>query len=296
MVDGVSAAVARGFGQGTGPLEADGFDIIGTGHSLLAWRFLKSPTFSLKAIPLALIVVVYWFLAFAAITVMFSVYLVSYITTSFLIGFGPVFIALYFFPYTRRLFDGWASVVMTGVLVQIFTVGLGAMFIFVLGNIITLQATGLKGSQIAQVDGGIVIGQMMMLVATALVCQIFGIVSVAIGFIGARIAGGVYSEITRLQTTRNAPPPPPPPPPGNTAIAHGGAVGGDNQVSSPPGGGVDRSANMPSTAMSDPHHESTRPAHAFGGRRLHIRSAKTDRTAEECAGLESQSRQSGRVE
>jgi type IV secretory pathway VirB6-like protein len=198
LVNGVSTAIAGAFNQG-GPLNADGFDIIGTRAFAVGLGVFKNlPWYSPKIIPLGIICVVYWFLAFAAITIMFSVYLVSYVATAFLIGVGPLFVALYFFSYTRGWFDGWLRNLMTGVLVQIFTVALGSMFVFVIGNVLNLAATGMIGTQVGQLDGGAVIGEIMMLVVTALACLIFGILSLMMLRVAESIAGGVHSEVTRL--------------------------------------------------------------------------------------------------
>jgi hypothetical protein len=200
--------------------------------------FKNLPWYSLKVVPLGIVVAAYWFLSFAAIVVMFSVYLVSYVLTAFLIGVGPVFVALYFFPYTRGWFDGWLQNLMTGVLVQIFTSALGSMFIFVIGNVLTLAATGMgNNAQLGAVDGGVVIGEIMMLVVTALACLIFGILSVVIIQTAMSIAGGVHSEATRL-----------------TGIAKGGII---------PGGSAGRQAAAAGGAPRSPGSGS--PSDAPGG-------------------------------
>jgi hypothetical protein len=133
------------------------------------------------------------------VVVMFAVYLIAYVASGFLIGMGPLFIACYFFPFARQWFDGWLSCLMAAVFSQIFSVALGAMFNFTLTMILDLAASGLKGSQAGQVDGGIVVGEIMMLFVTAMVCIIFAILAGSLVLIAARIAGGVHAELGRLQ-------------------------------------------------------------------------------------------------
>jgi len=197
MVNSINAAIAGAFNQPG--INAGAFDRIAIRALSVGLAVFKDlPWYSLKMIPLGMVFVVYWFLAFAAVMIMFFVYLVGYIITAFLIGIGPLFIALYFFPYTRRWFDGWLRNLMTGVLVQVFTAALASMFVYAITALLNQAATGLKGSQAGQTDGGVVVAGIMMLVVTALCCVIFGILSLALARIAASIAGGVHSEVTGL--------------------------------------------------------------------------------------------------
>lgn len=226
-VNGVSTAIAGAFNQG-GPLNANSFDIIGTRAFVVGLAVFKNlPWYSPKLVPLGFCCAIYWFLAFAAITIMFSIYLVSYMATAFLIGVGPIFVAMYFFPYTRGWFDGWLRNLMTGVLVQIFSAALGAMFVFVIGNVLNLMATGLAGTAIGQVDGGVVIGEIMMLVVTALACLVFGILSFMMLRVAESIAGGVHSEVSRLSSIAQ----------GKAAAGGGGARAGGGRSDAAAGGG-----------------------------------------------------------
>lgn len=197
-VNTISTAIAGSL-NGGGPVNANAFDTIGMRAFAVGLSIFKNlPWYSPKVIPLGIICAIYWFLSFAAITIMFSVYLVSYMATSFLIGIGPIFVGMYFFSYTRGWFDGWLRNLMTGVLVQIFTAALGSMFVLVIGNVLRLMATGLAGTAVGQEDGGSIIGEIMMMVVTALACLIFGILSILMLRVAESISGGVHSEITRL--------------------------------------------------------------------------------------------------
>ena len=227
-VDGISRAVANIFNKGQ-PINANGFDILASrAYSLGLAVYKDLPSWSLKTVALGAGVVAYWFLAFIGILVMFAGYLLSYVAMAFLIGIGPVFVALYFFPFSRRWFDGWLKNVVTAMLVQIFTVALGAMFIGVLTYILQQMSTGLVGSQAGQVDGGVVIGDLMMLDVTAIVCLIFAGLEGYIVYLAISIAGGAHAQLSAMptpswasvtgvsggSTASHAPAPPYAPPPG----------------------------------------------------------------------------------
>lgn len=198
-VNSIGVAIGNVFNH-PAPVSADGFDAIGSRAFAVGLTVFKNlPWYSWKTIPFGLLVVSYWFLSFIAIVIMFSVYLVSYVATDFLIGIGPVFMALFFFPFTRRWFDGWLRNLMAGLLVQIFTVSLGAMFVAVIGVVLGQASTALVGTKLGEVNGGVVIGEMMMLVVTALACLIFAILSGVLVVVAANIAGGIHAELGIIQ-------------------------------------------------------------------------------------------------
>jgi type IV secretion system protein VirB6 len=196
----ISAAIGGAFNNAT-TLNANSYDIIAMrAYSVGLAVFKNLPWYSWKSWVLGIVVVVYWFLSTMAILWMFAVFLISYVLTDFVIGVGPLFVSFFFFPFTRKWFDGWLSVLATGMLVQIFTAALGAMFVNVLGLILQQAATGMAGSQLGQVDGGVVIGELMMLVVAAAACCIFAIGAGALVLVASRIAGGVHADIGRLST------------------------------------------------------------------------------------------------
>lgn len=226
----ISTATANIFTQGA-PINADAFDIIGTRAFAIGLAVFKNlPYNPLKSVPLGICIVVYWWVSYWAIVVMFSVYLVSYVLGAFVMAFGPLFIPLYFFSFTRKYFDGWLSTVLCTLLVQVFTAALAAMFVFVLGMILTLASTGLAGNQLAAVDGGVIIGELMMLIAAALFCCIFGLLAAVLVYVAVRITGGAHAELGRIQAPawmpsfggggNNSPPPHHESPGGGGGVSH----------------------------------------------------------------------------
>ena len=113
------------------------------------------PWYSFKALALAIVVVIYWCISIGSVLLMFSYFLISYIATEFVIAFGPIFIAMYFFPAARMFFNGWLRVAMAGVLTQIFVVGLLSLFLSVLTTTITQVTAGFDGGQAGTVSGAI---------------------------------------------------------------------------------------------------------------------------------------------
>jgi type IV secretion system protein VirB6 len=231
----ISAATADIFNNGA-PINANAFDIIGTRSFAIGLAVFKNIGWNPgKAIVLGYVVIIYWYLSYFAIVITFSVYLVSYMLGAFVMAFGPLFIPLYFFPFTRKYFDGWLSCVLATVLVQIFTAALAAMFVFVIGMILSLAATGLADSTLGAANGGVVIGELMMLVITALFCCIFAILAGVLVYVAVRITGGAHAEMGRLQAPSwmpsfggggNNPPPPGQPHAQIAGPHHGGAGGG----------------------------------------------------------------------
>lgn len=194
-VTGISTAVGAAFNNGA-PLTAGAFDqIAARAYSAGLAIFKNIPWYSLKTIPLGITVVIYWFISLSAIVFMYAIYLLSYVLTDFLIGVGPLFVSLYFFEFTRRWFDGWLNVLITGVLVQIFTAALGAMFVQVLTTVFVQGFAGLVATQ-GQVNGGAVIGELLELIITALACVIFAILAYSLISIAAGIAGGVHATVS----------------------------------------------------------------------------------------------------
>lgn len=195
----LSTATANIFNQGAA-IDANAFDIVGTRSFAIGLAVFKNlPMNPVKSVPLGLCIVVYWWISYWAIVVMFSVYLVSYVLGAFIMAFGPLFIPLYFFSFTRKYFDGWLSTVLCTLLVQVFTAALAAMFVFVLGLILNLAATGLAGNQLATVDGGVIIGELMMLIGAALVCCIFSLLAGVLVYVAVRITGGAHAELGKMQ-------------------------------------------------------------------------------------------------
>ena len=83
---------------------------------------------SLAAIPLGILVVVYWLVAAAAIAFTFLVWMKAFFFIALLVGVGPVFVALFVFPWFRGFAQGWFGTVASNVILQILLAGLLSLF------------------------------------------------------------------------------------------------------------------------------------------------------------------------
>jgi hypothetical protein len=112
-----------------------------------------------------------------------------------LIAFGPLFIACYFFPFTRRYFDGWLSVVVASILTQIFVVGLLSMFLNVMTQVIRNAAVATGTVAAGQLGSGSTAGQALLLLVATVVCTSFTGLTGFLAYVAAKIAGsGFHSE------------------------------------------------------------------------------------------------------
>lgn len=233
--------------QQGGPLDGIAFDKIATrAYAAGAAVYKTIPTLSIKGIAFGIAIIIYDVLAFFALMVMFGIYLLSYAFTDFLIGVGPLFVALYFFPYTRNWSDGWIRQVATVVLVQIFTVALASFFIFVLDRIITMIVGGLPaglaegGLAPAGEVGDRLVASIMGLLLIAASCLLFSIMSVYIVVLAQSIAHGAFSEVSRFRMGGG----------GGGVPPSTGSVGGE--VASSGGGNADGWINGPPAPPAPP--------------------------------------------
>ena len=231
---GITKAIAGIFGQ-TQNITANTFDIIavkmfdrgGTVLNGLSW-------YSPKAWVLGMSVIGYWGISLGGTIAIFVIYLLSAIETNFVLSFGPLFVCLFFFPMTRRFFDGWISCVVGGLLVQIFTVGWLALFILSLsGMMATID-------QAAQGNGGVndIASQLMTLILAGSLVAIFSAMTTVSAFVAVRISGGIYTGLAEMVPVRfsgNSPAPrPASPSAGGLGLA--GVNAGGSGPSGPPDG------------------------------------------------------------
>jgi len=145
---------------------------------------------------LGLAVVLYWFISLAAIMVIFMVYISSSVVTNFVVAFGPLFIACYFFPFTRKFFDGWLSCVVAGMLTQIFAVGWLALFITSLQGMMQTMTDGITASAGPAVND--VATQVFMLILAGFLVSIFSAMTTISALLAIRISGGVHASLANI--------------------------------------------------------------------------------------------------
>ena len=148
----------------------------------------KNLPWSIKGIALQFLVVAYWILAILAIGVGFLIYLGAHITLGLVVAIGPLFVACYLFPATRRFFDGWISALVSLVLVQVLSITLLSLLTRTEDmTIAQIVGNGSGGNEIAQLQL-LLCGTMLFVICALLAAQLPGI---AIG-----IAGGVHQQVS----------------------------------------------------------------------------------------------------
>jgi hypothetical protein len=104
----------------------------------------KLPTFSLKAWALAVLVVFYWIFAFGCVAVAFFIWLTAFVMVALLVGFWPLGVGLFAFPWTRGLAWGWLRSAIANILLQILLIAVLAVVLGAIRRILGLVAATLQ--------------------------------------------------------------------------------------------------------------------------------------------------------
>jgi type IV secretory pathway VirB6-like protein len=195
LINDITRAIAGIFG-GSGAVTANSFDIAASKlFAVGATVFQGLPWYSPKAWILGFSILGYWALSGIALTVIYFVYLVSIVATNFVVAFGPLFIAMYFFPMTRLFFDGWLRCVVAGILMQIFTIGWLALFLTTLTALLATITTAAHGGS------GVndIASQILALILAAALVSIFSTMTAFSALLAIRISSGAHAELAKLQ-------------------------------------------------------------------------------------------------
>jgi hypothetical protein len=132
-------------------LSADLFDdAIGRAWGAGLDALNRLPPYSLKAIVPALGILVYWWVALACVAMAYFIWLTAFVATAVFVGFWPLGVGLFAFPWTRRLAWGWLSLVLGSIVLQIMVVAVLSVLIGALLRVINeMQVAGTN--EIAQV-------------------------------------------------------------------------------------------------------------------------------------------------
>lgn len=136
-VAGMSAAVTGAFpAAAAGPLGAQSFDVLSDKIAFAGDLIEKNSPCCLKGLEVGINISLSETVVQVAIFLLFAVYLVTSVVMIFVLGIAPMFVALYFFPFTRRYFDAWLGKVVAGMLSQIFIVALLSLLTGVMTNLL----------------------------------------------------------------------------------------------------------------------------------------------------------------
>lgn len=156
---------------------------------LLAYRNLP---FSVKAIVLGVVIILFWGVALIATAVEFFVWFGSRVVLALLIGVGPLFVALAAFPFLRRIFERWLGAVLSCILLQVFSVALLTLVVGAENKLIAMMTTTASDNPIAQLQ--MLFGGILLFVVCALIAKRLPGLAEAIG-------GGVAFEAMAIGRT-----------------------------------------------------------------------------------------------
>lgn len=229
LEDEIMNAIAGSLTHGA-TVGADSFDKLQTQLFALGGPILKNISFYAPKTWINLLILAgYFFVSSLAVVVMFVEYLATYCIQQVLIAFGPLFIACLCFPFTRRYFDGWLSVVVTTLLTQIFVVGLLAMFIDVMTAVVSGVAVATGAAAAGTLGSGNMAVQAMILLVAGATSTSFGCLTVFLTYTAAKIGGSGFHTEFRKPAIMPSPAPPSPPAP----IAAAGAGASQAQLPAP---------------------------------------------------------------
>jgi hypothetical protein len=104
----------------------------------------RLPTFSLKAWALVVIIAFYWIFAFGCVAVAFFIWLTAFVMVALLVGFWPLGVGLFAFPWTRGLAWGWLRSAIANVLLQILLIAVLAILLGAIRRILEVVSGALQ--------------------------------------------------------------------------------------------------------------------------------------------------------
>jgi type IV secretory pathway VirB6-like protein len=150
----------------------------------------KNLPWSAAGLGLAFVVVIYWIVAVLATAAGFLVWLKAYIFLAVLIGTGPLFVGLFFFPALRGMFERWLGLVLSNVILQVFSVALLTLLLRTEAQIIAQIAatTGVVSGATNEIS------QLQMLLGGMVLFVVCGWVGLELPGLAAAIGGGITSD------------------------------------------------------------------------------------------------------
>jgi hypothetical protein len=196
------------------------------------------PDYSFKAVGLTFIVALYDVLVQLVLWLVFVLYLCSYILTKYVVAYGPIFIAMYFFEATYPFFDGWFRAVAAGMLTQAFLVGDLSLMVNVLTGLLHTVGAQINPTAAFAANGdvGFLIWDLMGSLGLLVLFGAIGLLSVRLAM---AISGGAHAQLVRLPRPGSGRIPASASPPS------GGSDGGGGSVGSGPSAGPGGSASPP---------------------------------------------------
>ena len=212
----ITAAIQGAFQGAGGAVTAATFDTLTDRSYALALLVYKQADW--YDVSMGVVIGVYDIVTEGVIAAIFGIWFISSVSLSFIIAFGPLFIAGAFFPYTRRFFDGWVAAVVAAMLTQVFVLALLQLFLGIQTNLLTTTANAFTANAVD--PGNSVPGIRNLCTSLGLTFVFFLLTGFAL-LLAKGISGGVAVSMPRVPIASYG-----------RALASGGGGGGG-----PPGGG-----------------------------------------------------------
>jgi type IV secretory pathway VirB6-like protein len=159
--------------------------------ALTVWE--HAPDYSFTTIVIGIGILGFLCLAIMCIGAAALTYTASTVILIFFIKIGPLFLALFAFPQTRRFGNGWVTAVVSAALTQIFTVALLALLIGAeqqtINQMVTKSATG--------ADPNVINELISLMLGGFLFWVIWELMKQAESF-ASGIAGGVHQRVSQF--------------------------------------------------------------------------------------------------
>nr|WP_294516052.1 type IV secretion system protein [uncultured Rhodopila sp.] len=225
VVNGTMQTLTAAVIGGGGASVPDSFSHIATKCFSVAAAMIKAipdaATYAKMAM-LGFAVVIYIAATMIIIGLVFSLYLLAFVVTNYLLGYGPVFIVMLYFEQTSQFFDGWFRSLVAGMLVQLFLIGDLAMMTVTMNGFMALISPVMNptGTAAATGDIGFMLWDMF---GVLIVMSLFVLLAGVSVYLAVTISGGAHHQLVR-RTRPGGSRIPSPSPSGGSGNRSGGSV------------------------------------------------------------------------
>lgn len=167
LLNGVSQQIGNALAGAIGNRTVSGglFDELWNKAFVAGLAVYRNLPWTVAGFGLVWVVVLYWVGAAFGIGFAFLVWMRAFVFVALLVGLGPLFAGLWYFPLTRGWFFGWLNTTMSSVVLQILSTGLLTLILGATTRILAVLAATTGGassraneiSQVQMLLGGIVL-------------------------------------------------------------------------------------------------------------------------------------------
>lgn len=188
LLNGLDVQIANALTGATGSRTVTGgaFDELWNRAWVAGLVVYRNLPWSVAGLGLVAVVVLYWVVAMASIMLAFLVWMKAFVFVALLVGLGPLFVGLWFFPLTRGLFTGWLNSTLAAILLKIMSVALLSLVLGAMTRILAMLAATTGG----RATGANEIAQLQMLFGGMALFGICGFLALQLPGLAASITHG----------------------------------------------------------------------------------------------------------